>query len=109
MHAMDVLASSSAWGEAFPNVLGEAMACGIPCVATDVGDSAYIIGDTGMVVPPSDSKALANALIAILKKNDDEIRRLGHAARKRVERFYSIESVVLEYTNFYTSLLERQE
>ncbi|MDO8311687.1 MAG: glycosyltransferase, partial [Sideroxyarcus sp.] len=65
MAALDVLASSS-YGEAFPNVLGEAMACGVPCAVTDVGDSAYIVGDTGCVVASGDMRGLAAALEELL-------------------------------------------
>ena len=62
MAALDVLASSSSYGEAFPNVLGEAMASGVPCAVTDVGDSAYIVGDTGRVVSSGDMEGLAHAI-----------------------------------------------
>ena len=58
LQVLDVYVSPS-HAEAFPNTIGEAMSCGIPCIATDVGDSAAIIGDTGIVVPPNDNDALA--------------------------------------------------
>ena len=60
-NALDVLASSSIT-EGFPNVIAEAMACGVPCVVTDVRDSRNIVGEFGIVVPPGDSDALAAGL-----------------------------------------------
>lgn len=104
MRAIDVLCTSSAWGEAFPNVLGEAMACGVPCVATDVGDSADIVADTGIVVPPSDSEALGQGLLAMLGKPLQERAALGRAARARVERNYGSEAVVAQYAELYSRL-----
>lgn len=105
MQAMDVLASSSAWGEAFPNVLGEAMACGLPCVATDVGDSSDIISKTGIIVPRSNNEALANGLLDMLRKSKQELRALGDAARERVETHYGIEPVVAQYAELYDKLV----
>jgi glycosyltransferase involved in cell wall biosynthesis len=65
-NALDVLVSSSSYGEGFSNVIGEAMACGVPCVATDVGDSASIVGRSGEVVPPRDPEALKAAIAKCL-------------------------------------------
>jgi len=104
MQAMDVFCLSSAWGEAFPNVLGEAMALGVPCVATDVGDSQDIVGETGEVVPPSDSEALARGLLAMLERPMEDRNALGQAARSRIEARYALPSVVAQYRELYERL-----
>jgi len=103
MRAMDLFCLSS-WSEAFPNVLGEAMALGVPCVATDVGDSRDIVGETGIVVPPSDSKALSDGLLAMLNRTANEREALGRAARARIEMYYSLPSVVAQYRELYERL-----
>lgn len=82
-NAFDI-ASSSSYGEGFPNVLGEAMACGVPCVVTDVGDSSLLVGNAGVVVPAKDSVALAVAWNKMMSLNSCEFRRLSDDARKRV-------------------------
>ena len=104
MQAMDVLCSSS-WSEAFPNVIGEAMACALPCVVTDVGDCATIVDNTGIVVPPSDSQALAEGLLTMLKKPQEERDQLGHAARSRIKDHYALTQVVSRYSDLYRTLL----
>lgn len=98
MNAMDLFSLSSAWGEAFPNVIGEAMGCGVPCVATDVGDAARIIGDTGRIVPVRDPQALADAWNAVLRADPAE---RGKAARRRMEQNYRIEDIVRRYEEMY--------
>ena len=102
--ALDVLALSSAYGEAFPLVVGQAMACEIPCAVTDVGDSAALVGDTGRVVPPHDSQSLADAIRELLQLSPEERRTLGRAARCRIEERFSIESVAARYHALYREL-----
>ncbi len=104
MAAVDVLASSS-YGEAFPNVLGEAMACGVPCAVTDVGDSAYIVGDTGRVVASGNMTGLATAMEELLVLPPSEKSALGERAHARVAEHFEIGRVVQQYEGFYESLL----
>ncbi|HXG91034.1 MAG TPA: glycosyltransferase [Blastocatellia bacterium] len=90
-NALDVLVSSSL-GEGFPNVIGEAMSCGVPTVATDVGDSALIIGETGLIVPPADPDALKTALI----KTAQRIRAADFnrgAIRQRIVDCFSVSAL----------------
>ena len=105
MAALDVLASCSAYGEGFPNVLGEAMACGVPCVVTDVGDSIDIVGDTGRGVEPHDMQGLAIALEELLTLPPAERAALGERARERVAAHFEIGKVVQRYQEFYELLL----
>jgi glycosyltransferase involved in cell wall biosynthesis len=103
MAALDVLALPSV-GEAFPNVVGEAMACAVPCAVTDVGDSAWIVGETGRVVPAGDMSGLAHAINDLLQLSAYERAALGAAARKRVATLFDIGAVVKHYEAFYESL-----
>jgi glycosyltransferase involved in cell wall biosynthesis len=102
--AFDFVALSSAYGEGFPNVLGEAMACGVPCVATSIGDSALIIGDTGLVVPPRDPEALAAALQKLSALTPDERQALGSRARDRILRDYDLGAIVARYEALYEEI-----
>lgn len=96
MAALDLCTLSSI-AEAFPNVLGEAMACGVPCVSTDVGDAADVIGATGIVVPPRDPEALANGWARVLSLAESERAGLAREARKRIESRYSIRAIARQY------------
>ena len=103
--AFDLAVLSSAFGEAFPLVVGEAMSCGVPCVATDVGDSARIIGDTGRVVAPRDSVALAEAMLELLGLSAAERQALGAAARSRILAEFSLPAVAARYAALYEELI----
>ena len=104
MPGFDVATLSSAVGEGFSNVLAEAMACGVPCVATDVGDAAAILGETGIVVPRRDPAALAAGWQRMMELGPDGRARLGAAARARVAAHWSIDAVARRYEAIYASL-----
>jgi glycosyltransferase involved in cell wall biosynthesis len=101
MNALDVMTLASAFGEAFPLVIGEAMACRVPCVVTDVGDSAFLVGDAGRVVPPRDPAALARALEDLIRMGPDARARLGDAARQRIEAQFGLARIASEYADVY--------
>jgi glycosyltransferase involved in cell wall biosynthesis len=103
--ALDVATLSAAYGEAFPNVVGEAMACAVPCVVTGVGDAAYIVGETGRVVPPGSPEALAAAWAELLSLPAAERKALGTAARKRVENLFSLEKMGAAYAQLYRDII----
>jgi glycosyltransferase involved in cell wall biosynthesis len=105
MAAMDVFCLSSS-NEGFPNVVCEAMAMNVPCVVTDAGDAAEIVSDTGIVVIPRDSTALAEALQTMLSKDAAERSRLGELARHRIEKNYSIQIVSARFENLYKQLTQ---
>jgi glycosyltransferase involved in cell wall biosynthesis len=101
--ALDIATSSSS-GEGFPNVVGEAMACGVPCVVTDVGDAALIVGETGRVVPPHDAQALADAWHDLLNAGEDYRYELGMAARRRVQECFSMTTISRRYEQLYEEI-----
>jgi glycosyltransferase involved in cell wall biosynthesis len=103
--AMDIAVSASGWGEGFSNAVGEAMAAGVPCVVTDVGDSAAVVGETGRVVPPGDAEALAAAICELLALAPEGRQQLGRDARARVREMFSIEHVGGLYLDLYQGQL----
>jgi glycosyltransferase involved in cell wall biosynthesis len=106
VRAVDLATLSSAYGEAFPLAIGEAMACGVPCVVTDLGDCAHLVGDTGRVVPPRDAAALAGAWQALADLGVSGRLRLGVAARARVAALFSLPSVVEQYATLYRQAVD---
>jgi len=106
MAGLDIFVLSS-YGESFPNVIGEAMACGVPCVATDVGDSQRIIGGTGKIVPRKDPLAMANSVLELLNLPDEEFDKLRMVSRERIRKRYSLDSIVADYENMYWDIAGR--
>jgi len=105
--ALDVFSLSSAFGESFPNVIGEAMACEVSSVVTDVGDAAWIVGDAGRVVSPRDPRALADAWQEMIDIGPAGRTALGRAGRGRVIERFTLESVVARYDALYETVLAK--
>lgn len=96
LQAFDLSGTSSS-SEALPLVVGEAMAAGVPCVVTDVGDSARLVGDTGRVVPSARPDLLAEAWRELIDLDEAARRRLGEAARARIRSRYDLRGTVERY------------
>lgn len=94
-NALNIACSSSSDGEGFPNVIGEAMACGVPCVVTDVGDSAWIVGDKGVVVPPKNPEALKTAINQLIDKTNLDDYNL-HEIRQLIVEQFSVQQLVFK-------------
>lgn len=104
LSTMDVVCSTS-WGEAFPNTIGESMACSVPCVVTNVGDCARLVGDTGYVVERGDMTALARAVNRVLRASHSTKRELARSARQRMERCFSIKEIRQQYQEIYDDMI----
>lgn len=100
---LDLFALTSV-SEGFPNVVGEAMACGVPCAVTNVGDTAIVVGDTGIVVPPSDPTAMAQAWSQFVEMGEAARRAQGRAARARILENYDLETIVNRYESLYAEM-----
>lgn len=106
--ALDISTSTSAYGEAFPMVVGEAMACGVPCVVTDVGDSRWIVAQTGRVVPPKNPLALAQAWQELIAMSSEQRQALGAMARSRVEECFALDAIAAQYEKLYEQALSKR-
>jgi len=102
--AVDIVTSSAAT-EAFPLSVGEAMACGTPCVVTNVGDSALIVGEAGRVVASRNSEALAKAWLELIKAGPGIRRHLGMMSRRRIQEHFKLAATVNRYQSRYTKLI----
>jgi glycosyltransferase involved in cell wall biosynthesis len=108
-NALDLVTSCSSFGEGFSNVIGEAMACGRPCVVTDVGDAKRIVGDTGYVVAPGNPAALALAWQEALDAGVDEQAKQGQRARERIIQHFSLERLIEETALVLETAIEVRE
>jgi glycosyltransferase involved in cell wall biosynthesis len=105
--AMDFFCLSSA-SEAFPNVVGEAMASGLPCIASDVGDCAKLIGDHGRIVPRGDATRMAAAMVEMARMDVARRSEIGEAARKKITNSYGLSVTVDAYSQLYDSMMKRE-
>jgi glycosyltransferase involved in cell wall biosynthesis len=105
MAALDIFVSSSAFGEGFANAIGEAMACGVPCVVTDVGDSALIVGETGVVVPPQQPEQLAQGILQLLHLRPEAYQKRSAGARRRLLHNFDIATIVNRLESLYGETL----
>jgi glycosyltransferase involved in cell wall biosynthesis len=105
MGALDIATLTSKCGESFPNVLAEAMLCGTPCVTTDVGAAAVIIGDTGLVIPSGQPACLMKAWWAMAKLSAGSRQSLGASARMRILEHFSLDEIARQYADTYRQML----
>lgn len=103
--ALDIACLSS-WSESFPNAVAEAMSCEVPCVVTDVGDAAHIVGDTGIVVPSRNPEALAEACFSLLQMDEQRRREPGARARQRIEGNFAAGETSRSYENLYERMVK---
>ncbi|WP_215778397.1 glycosyltransferase [Paludibacterium sp. B53371] len=101
------IATLTSWSEAFPTVVGEAMACAVPCVVTDAGDAAHIVGDTGIVVPAGDIEALSHAWQQLLELGPDHRRQIGLRARARIAENFEISSTQKRFASLFSETAQR--
>ena len=105
MNGLDLHVLSSSYGEGFPNVVAESMACGTPCIVTDIGDSAYVIGKTGWIVPPKSSIKLARAIEkALIEKDTIKWNKRCKKARLRVKENFSIGNMIKLYNKVWINV-----
>lgn len=101
------LAVSASWNEGFSNAIGEALACGIPCVATAVGDSPLLVGQAGRLIPPGDEEAMADALRSLLALTVEARFALGQRGRTQMLEAFGLEQMADRYQDLYSRLVDR--
>ena len=101
LNAMDLHVLSSAFGEGLSNALGEAMACGLPNLASDVGDNAFLLGDCGHIVPPGRPEELSGGMLSLLAMEPEKRLALGQKARQRIQNEFSLEKMTTAFEKLY--------
>ena len=105
MNGIDIHIQSSSYGEGFPNVIAEAMACGTPCIVTDVGDAAFIVKNNGWVVPPSNSIKLAESIEkALVQTNAKNWKKRCNEARLIIKKNFDISKMINSYTKLWNQV-----
>ena len=108
MNGLDIYVQSSTYGEGFPNVVAEAMSCRVPCIVTDVGDSAFIVGKTGWIVPPNNVNKLANAILkAFYEKNSKKWSIRCDKARLRIKKNFHITKMIKSYNEVWSKIFRK--
>lgn len=105
LRAMDIYCLCSR-AEGFPNSLGEAMACGKPCITTNVGDCAVLLNGNGIVVKPESDRALLSALKRLISSRVEKRETMGANSRKHIQETYSLRSLVAAYISLYKKVLQ---
>jgi glycosyltransferase involved in cell wall biosynthesis len=108
LRALDALVLCSL-AEGFPNVVGEAMASGVACIVTDVGDLAHIVGDTGAIVPARSAEALAAGLLAFMRESPQLRLERGRRARARIAELFDLEGVATQYRALWREIADEAE
>ena len=105
MNGLDIYIQSSSYGEGFPNVVAESMACGTPCIVTDVGDASDIVGKTGWTVPPNKSIKLAKTIsIALNEIRDKKWSKRCSQARSRIKKKFYLEKMIKSYSETWNKI-----
>jgi glycosyltransferase involved in cell wall biosynthesis len=108
MNGFDAFCLSSS-SESFPNVVGEAAACGLPCIVTDVGAAPDIVGDSALVVPRRDPRRLAEAMVGIARLPGTARSEIGNRLRQRATSLFSIHDVAQRYARLWRALADGRE
>ena len=103
------MATLCSLSEGFPNAVGEAMATALPCIVTDVGDAAEIVGETGVVIPPRDANALASAIVTMIEDGEAARTKRGQAARSRISENWSIDRIAQLYQDLWRDVMRSHQ